>query len=123
MTIRLEAIKGLGFLARVYDCVEPEPMAPYCATFVLEWQGPREVWIKGMHGRLTRHTLREIVAKLVEIGAHTVLAQRAEGRVLPCGVVGEDGVTRIRVADLANRFASKGASGWVDLEDAQRGGL
>lgn len=118
MTIRLEGIKGLGQIARVYDCVEPEPMAPFCATFVLEWQDARTVWIKAMHGRLTRHTLRELVRTLIDLGAHTVLARRADGHVLPCGQVDADGITRIRVADLADlaeRFARPGASGWADL--------
>lgn len=116
MAIKLERIKGLGEIARVYDCVEPEPMAPFCGVFVLEWEDARTVWIKAMLGRLTRRTLRELVQTLVDKGAWTVLARRAEGRVLPLGVLGEDGITRIRVADLAERFARPGASDWVDLQ-------
>ena len=117
MTIRLEVIKGLGQIARVYDCVDPAPMAPFCATFVLEWADARTVWIKAMHGRMPRRTLRELVVQLVELGAHTVLAMRAEGRVLPCGATGDDGITRISVAELAERFARPGASDWMPLED------
>ena len=122
MAIRLERIHGTASIARVYDEADPAPMANFCASFVAEWDGPRELWIKALQGRMTRRTLRELVTLLVEMGVHTVLARRAEQHVLPLGVVGDDGVTRIRVSDLAARFAKRGASDWIDFEDEQRGG-
>ena len=116
--IRLEPLKGAASIARVYDDPDPGPMAPYCATFVAEWdtEDARFLWIKSLTGSLTRRTLRELVTLLVDLGVHTVLAKRAEGHVLPLGVTDEHGITRINVARLAERFAQQGASNWIDLD-------
>lgn len=117
MAIHLERIQGLGQIARVYDCAEPAPMAPYCATFVLEWSADdaRAVWIKAMHGRLTRRTLRELAVLLVDLGVHTVLAHRADGHALPLGEEGADGIVRIDMARVSERLARPGGSAWADL--------
>lgn len=115
VSVRLESIEGPAQLARFYDCDEPDDLAPYEASCVLEWSGPREVWIKGMTGRLTRRTVREFVNLLVSLAVRTVVARRAEGHVLPGGVASEDGTVRIDVGQLADRFARAGASQWADL--------
>lgn len=115
--IRLEPLASHARLARVYDGDPVDPMAPYVATFVIEWapDDARALWVKGFSGRLTRRTLRELLTMLVDLGVHTVLARRADGHVLPLGQVGEDGITRISVAQLQERFARPGASDWVEL--------
>lgn len=121
MAIRLEVLEGPAKLARFYDSPDPEPMAPFTATCVLEWSGPREAWVKGMTGRLTRRTVREFVNLLVSLAVHTVVARRGEGHVLPGGVAGDDGTVRIDVGQLADRFARAGASQWADLPGVASG--
>lgn len=121
VAVRLETIEGPAQLARFYDCDDPDAMAPYEASCVLEWSGPREVWVKGMTGRLTRRTVREFVNLLVSLGVRTVVARRAEGHVLPGGVDSDDGTVRIDVGQLADRFSRAGASQWADLPGVASG--
>ena len=121
VAVRLETIEGPAQLVRFYDCDEPDALAPYEASCVLEWSGPREAWVKGMTGRLTRRTVREFVNLLVSLAVHTVVARRGEGHVLPGGVAGDDGTVRIDVGQLADRFARAGASQWADLPGVASG--
>lgn len=118
MTITLESIHGAAQIARVYETDPAGTMPPIDAVCVLEWEAPRIVWVKALKGRLSRRTLRELLCLLVDLGVHTVRAQRAEGHVLPGGVDQGDGTVRIDVRALAHRFASPGASGWADTLDA-----
>lgn len=115
MAVRVETIKGLGQIVRLYDCAEPGERGQFCAVCVLEWADPRTLWVKGLHGRLTRLMMRELVQLIVTLGASMVLAYRTEGKGLPCGVLGDDGVVRVMVADLVERFTRDGASGAADF--------
>lgn len=123
MAIKLERLHGAAYIARMYEAEHPAPLAPFVASAVFEWSGPRELWIKAFVGKLTRRTLRDLLATLVDLQVHTVLARRADGHLLPLGTTDAAGITRIRVAELSARFSRQGASDWVDLEDTQRGGL
>src|SRR5574343_1553916 len=86
VALRLERIAGAAQIVRVYEAAQPAPMAPYIASFVLEWPldgDQRSVWIKAMQGRMPPSALRELALLLIEKGVRFVLAKRAEGHVLP----------------------------------------
>lgn len=104
--IRLEHLPPGSQLARVSAPGAGDHMPPIDAVFVLHADPvePGAVWVKGFKGQMCRATLRELLAKLVELGIDTVLATRAEGHVLPLGAMGADGVVRISVAELRQRF-------------------
>lgn len=114
--IRLEAVKGPVRIARVYASDNPGPMDPYVASFVLEWQGAREVWIKALQGRMGRREWRAVLQLAVSLGVHTILAKRAPGHVLPLATPREDGTLAMDVRALSHRFATPGSSDFVDLD-------
>lgn len=115
--IRLEFLPPGSQLARVSPPGSAGDMPEVSAVFCLHWDmaDPRALWIKGFKGSMTRQGLRVLLTKLVDLQVHTVLAIRADGHVLPLGVVGPDGVTRISVQQLVDRFAKPGASDWSGL--------
>lgn len=89
---------------RFYGRESDDPFAQYDAVCTVVWEGPRVVWIRGLHGTLTRQLLRELLAWLVDNHILTVKATRDSARVLPLGAVHADGHTEISVADLVSRF-------------------
>lgn len=114
--IRLEAVKGPARIARVYATDNPGPMDPYVATFVLEWQGVREVWVKALSGKMGRREWRAVLQLAVDLGIHTILAKRAPGHILPMAVEREDGTLAMDVRALSHRFATPGSSNFIDLD-------
>ena len=85
-------------------------MAKFVAACVLQPDANdrRDVWIKGFSGRVNRALLRQLAAELDNRHVRDVLAMRVEGHVLPFGVTGADGITRISVSEARERW------GWVD---------
>lgn len=114
--ILLETPKGPVRVARVYATDKPGPLDPYVASFVLEWQGARVVWIKALQGRMGRREWRAVLQLAVDLGVHTILAKRAPGHVLPLATEREDGALAMDVRALSHRFASPGSSNFVGLD-------
>jgi hypothetical protein len=89
---------------RFYNEPTDDPFAQYDAICSLVWETPTVLWIKGLHGDLTRKTLRDLLSFLVENGIQTVKAHRSAGRTLP-GLKTRNGqFAEVSVTDLANRF-------------------
>jgi len=114
--IRLETVKGPVRIARVYGSDDPGPMDPYIASFVLEWDDARTVWIKALQGRMGRREWRSVLQLAVSLGVHTILAKRAPGHMLPLATPREDGTLAMDVRALSHRFATPGSSNFVDLD-------
>jgi hypothetical protein len=92
---------------RFFEAANPPPMAPFDACCLVVWETERVIWLRMLHGRLTRKLMRELLAWLVERGVDVVRSHRATGHVLPLGVERSDGSWETRVADLAARFNSE----------------
>ena len=72
----------------------------------VEWTAdPRTVWLSGCSG-LSVHALRELLLELRREGIETAMTRRGTDCALPCGVLGDDGITRIDVQAAAHRLAS-----------------
>ena len=92
---------------RFYWRASDDPFAQYDAICTVVWESPRVVWIRGLHGTLSRRLLRELLAWLVDNHILVVKSHRDSARVLPLGVVHADGHTEINVAELAARVAAR----------------
>lgn len=92
---------------RFYGRASDDPTPQYDAVCTVVWETPRTVWIRGLHGTLTRRLLRELLAWLVDNHILLVKAHRDSARVLPLGVVQVDGHTEIDVAKLAARVTRR----------------
>lgn len=77
-------------IIRFYDEAE-EGMVPYAAVATVFWESADTIWIKAMHGTITRRMLRELVNELAQQGVRYIKAKREEGRQLPLGVLQDDG--------------------------------
>jgi hypothetical protein len=89
---------------RFYNTETDDPYAPYDAICSLTWESPSVIWIKGLHGELTRKTLRDLLGFLTTNNIQTVKAHRATGRTLPGLTVREGSFAEVSVSDLAKRF-------------------
>ena len=68
-----------------------DDMIPYVAVATIVWESADTVWIKAMHGDITRKMLRELATTLLSQNIRYIKAKREEGRSLPLGVRQEDG--------------------------------
>lgn len=68
---------------RFYDVETDNVFEPYVAICTIQWETKSIIWIKGMHGTLTRAHLREFLEFCVANGVETVKAYRATGHTLP----------------------------------------
>lgn len=89
---------------RFFEAANPPPMAPFDACCLVVWETERVIWLRMLHGRLTRKLMRELLAWLVERRVDVVRSHRATGHVLPLAVERPDGTWETKVADLAARF-------------------
>jgi hypothetical protein len=90
---------------RFFDADEPAPMAPFDACCLVMWESERVVWLRMMHGRMSRKLIRQLVAWMADHGVELVCAHRAQGHVLPLARQREDGHgLEVRVADLVAYF-------------------
>ena len=89
---------------RFYNTDSDDPFAPYDAICSLAWETPSTVWVKGLHGDLTRKTMKDLLKFFIDNGVHTLKAHRATGRTLPGLTVRDGTYAEVDVADLARRF-------------------
>lgn len=92
---------------RFYDVETEDPFYPYVAICTLVWESPSVIWVKGLHGDLSRKLLREFLIFLVDNKVKTVKAHRASGKTLPFIVFRENEYTEISVDALAEKFLKK----------------
>lgn len=113
--IELEALKDGDLLARVHK--GDTPAAGFPAVFVISPSADgTEAMIKGLHGRMDRKGWREMLQILIDLNVKTLLSLRKDGHSVPLGTVGDDGITRTSVAELAERFqAPNAATDWAPL--------
>lgn len=72
----------------------------------VEWtDSARAVWLSGCCG-MSVHALRALLLELRREGVETAMTRRGTDCALPCGVRGDDGITRIDVQAAAHRLAS-----------------
>ena len=123
--IRPERI-GPGWICRLAQD-DGSPMPPWSAVvFIEDTSDPRIVWVKAANGTMTRRNWREVLNALYlpPIAAYEARITRAMGHALHrLGRTDEHGIIHLDVVGLYHRFAMAGASGLIDLEDLQRGGL
>lgn len=70
---------------RFYERPSDEPTPQYDAVCTVVWETPRVIWIRGLHGALSRRLLRELLLWLVQNRIETVKAHRDQTRKLPLG--------------------------------------
>lgn len=68
---------------RFYNVESDEPFEPYVAICTIQWETGSIIWIKGMHGTITRAHLREFVDFCVKHKVEKVKAYRSAGHTLP----------------------------------------
>lgn len=68
---------------RFYNVESDEPFEPYVAICTIQWETGSIIWIKGMHGTITRAHLREFLDFCVANKVETVKAYRSAGHTLP----------------------------------------
>lgn len=90
-------------IIRFYD-KESDDMIPYAAVGTIIWESETVVWIKALHGIITRAMLRELVQTLQDLGVRFVKAKREEGRSLPFSQQQPDGTFLV---DLLNIIQQK----------------
>lgn len=95
---------------RFFESDDPAPMAQFDACCLLIWDSPTVIQLRMLHGALSRKLLRELVDWLDAARIEYVRARRADGRLLPLGVMQPDGSYVVEVARLVERFTHKGAS-------------
>lgn len=96
--IAIERIEG-GLRLRIADGAR-------AACIEIEWtDDARTVWLSGCSA-LSVHALRELLLELRREGIETAMTRRGTDCALPCGVRGDDGITRIDVQAAAHRLAS-----------------
>ena len=64
---------------RFYTQENPKERDSYVAVCTLLWESPSIVWLKGLHGNLTRKVLRDLVQWLLDNKISLVKAIRASG--------------------------------------------
>lgn len=89
---------------RFYDTETDDPFYPYVAICTIVWESPDVIWVKGLHGDLSRKLLREFLKFLVDSKIKTVKAHRANGKTLPFIVFRDNEYTEISVESLAKKF-------------------
>ena len=68
---------------RFYEVESDNPFQQYDAICTLIWEAKDIIWIKGLHGILSRKLLRELVKFFVDNSIITVKAHRADGHSIP----------------------------------------
>ena len=88
----------------MFNSDAPGPYEPYDAIATVLWEAdPHTIWLQGFHGKVGLRILWQLHAWFVEQGITTVKAHRADGHVLPGGVLGPDGGAPVDVAALGRR--------------------
>ena len=91
-------------LLRMFNADAPHPFEPYDAIVTVLWEAdPHTIWLQGFHGKVGPRIIWQLHAWLVAAGITTVKAHRADGHLLPGGVLGADGVTTIDIAAITRR--------------------
>ena len=68
---------------RFYIEASDDPFAQYDMVCTIVWETPNTVWLRAMHGTMTRKLLREFVQFLVDNKVKTVRAHRSMEGTLP----------------------------------------
>lgn len=68
---------------RFYNVDSKEAFEPYVAICTIQWENINIIWIKGMHGTITRAHLREFLDFCVANKVEKVKAYRSAGHTLP----------------------------------------
>ena len=89
-------------IIRFYD-KESDDMIPYAAVGTIVWESDSIVWIKALHGTITRAMLRELVHTLQDLGVRFVKAKREEGRSLPFSEQQTDGTFLIDLLNIVKQ--------------------
>lgn len=90
---------------RAYAEATTDPFAPYVGIASLAWESPTVIWIRGMHGAVTRAHLRDLCRFCLARGIQTIKAHRDSARRLPFGERDPiDGHVEISVAEAAARY-------------------
>lgn len=92
-------------IVRFYE-VEPQPntLPSYSAVCSVFWDNPKRVWVYGLHGKLTRGALRELVRLFRGLGVEEICANRSGAHQLPLGVETTLGFHVLSVEKLYLRF-------------------
>ena len=88
---------------RFYTDPTDDQFAPYCAICSLIWETPRIVWVRGLHGTLSRALLHEMALWMHSEGVVTIKAHRDTRHSLPFGRRTDDHV-EVSIADLLMRW-------------------
>lgn len=91
---------------RFYALDSLDPFEPYVGICTLLWENPTTVWIKGMHGAISRMHLRELMVFCTEQRIETIKAHRAGGHVLPFMRLVDDHM-ELSVSTVVAKLASK----------------
>ena len=70
-------------ILRFYTTESDDPFAQYDAVCTIIWESPDVVWIRGMHGTISRKTICELVCFLADNNVKLAKAHRSAGRTLP----------------------------------------
>ena len=68
---------------RFYNSESEDAFEPYVAICTIQWETANVIWIKGMHGSITRAHLREFLDFCIANKVETVKAYRSSGHTLP----------------------------------------
>lgn len=85
---------------RFYKDETDNPYEPYIAICTIQWENPNCIWVRGLHGTITRTQLKEFIKFCVENNIATVKAYRAQGHVIPL-MKEVDGRLELNVAKVA----------------------
>lgn len=102
---------------RFYERDSDLPTPPYDAICTVVWETRNTIWIRGLHGEMSRKLLRELLEWFIDNGVCTVRAHRDSAHSLPFARTQDDGSFAIDVADLIDRFARRTESTWGDLPE------
>lgn len=78
-------------------------MMQYDAICTIVWETQKTIWIKGLHGTLSRKLLRELVKFFIDNSITTVKAHRAGGHSIPFMAKIDDHM-ELSVDDVASKL-------------------
>lgn len=94
-------------ILRFYPLECLDPFEPYVGICTLLWESPSTVWIKGMHGTISRAHLRELMVFCTDLQIETLKAHRANGHLLPFMRLAPDGHMELSVSQVVAKLAAK----------------
>lgn len=95
-------------ILRFYDTETTDPYQPYIAICTVIWETKDIIWIKGLHGNLSRKLLRQLVQFLEEKNVRLIKTHRAASKTLPFISRREGEYAEILVSDLTRAFNKHG---------------